>query len=74
MVLSQQLTNMSGEETLCLTNTSGLLSTPVRRGCVATGEHFRALQLVAGETAEVGFSASMEVRHRNFSTSRLLGE
>lgn len=32
------------------------------------------MQLVAGETTEVGFSASVEVRHRSFSTGGLFGE
>jgi len=59
---------------LCLTHTSGLLPTPVRRGRIATGEHFEALQLVAGETAKVGFSAWVQVRHGNLSSGRLFGE
>ena len=65
----------SGKEaTRRLTHTLGLLPAPVRCGCVATGEHFGALQLVAGETAEEGFSAGVEVRHRNLSTGGLFGE
>lgn len=57
-----------------LADTSGLLSAPVRRRCISTGEHFHALQPVARETAEISFSTRMEVRHRSFSTSRLFGE
>lgn len=57
-----------------LTDTLGLLSAPVRRCCVSTGEHFHALQPVACETAEIGLSAGVEVRHGDFSTSRLFGE
>lgn len=52
----------------------GLLSAPVGRCCVSTGEHFHALQPVACETAEIGLPAGMEVRQGNFSTSRLFGE
>lgn len=46
-----------------LTHTLGLLSAPVGCSCIATGEHFGALQLVAGETAEEGLSSGVEVRH-----------
>lgn len=62
------------EATRLLTHTLGLLPAPVGCGCVATGEHFGALQLVAGETAEEGFSAGVEVRHRNLSAGGLFGE
>lgn len=65
---------VSGTEPVRLTHTSGLLSAPVRCGCIATGEHFGALQLVAGETAEVGFPAGVEVRHRDFPACWLFGE
>lgn len=57
-----------------LTNTSGLLSAPVRRGGVAAGQHLWALQSVAGEAVEEGLTAGVQVCHCDLSTRGLFGE
>lgn len=71
-------TNTLGKKTkracFVLTNTSGLLSTPVRRGGIAAGQHLWALQPVAGEAVEEGLTTGVEVRHRDLSTRGLFGE
>lgn len=59
---------------LRLTDTLRLLPAPVRCGGVTAGEHLGTFQPVAGETAEVDFSSSVQVRHRHFSSGRLAGK
>lgn len=71
VLLSQHVCD---REPVGLTHTPRLLPAPVRCGGVTAGEHTGALQFVAGETIEVSFPASMEVRHRDFAASRLFGE
>lgn len=57
-----------------LTNASGLLPTPVRRGGVAARQHLGALQPVASEALEEGLAAGVEVSHRDLPTRGLFGE